>query len=115
MASDPFRSAIVRDRLIKVGGSLLLLSFFAILILIASRNDFRHAAPVDAVVVRLGTQPDDIGEIPILTVRLGDGSIRQFRTSWAAVKWCDPGSRVSLLKRRNNLQVALKGCQRPRT
>ena len=113
MASDPFRAAVNRERLTKVGGLLLLIAFLLVLILIASRNDFRNAASVDAVVLRLGTYADETGDLSVLTVRMGDGSVRQFQTTWAAVKWCRPGSRVWLMQRGSNLRVALRGCERP--
>jgi hypothetical protein len=110
MAGDPFQFTINRERVTQVVGLLLLLAFLATFILIASRNDFRNARSVDAVVLRLGTYAYDTGDLPILTVRMEDGAIRQIRTSWAAAKWCAPGTRISLLQRGSNLQVALRGC-----
>jgi hypothetical protein len=115
MASDPFEREAYREWLLPTA---VLLSLFALtvavlLFLLRSGYDFRHPKSVDATVVRLGMSPDAyFGDGPILTVRFGDGSIRQIATSWNAVKWCKPGSNISLLQVRNNIRVALRGCAR---
>lgn len=113
MGPDPFRDEITRDRVTQAVGVLLLLAFLSALILVVPLNDFRRAKSIHAVVLRLGTYPDETaGDLPILTLRMRNGSIRQVRTSWSGAKWCAPGTRVWLLQRGSNLQVALRGCER---
>jgi hypothetical protein len=68
---------------------------------------------VEATVVRVGTYPVSGGfggDLPILTVRLPDGSVGQVRASWSTAGNCMPGSKVPLLQRGPALQVGLSGC-----
>jgi len=70
---------------------------------------------VEATVVRVGTYAAGRsrgGDLPILTVRLPNGSIRQVRASWSTAGDCIPGGRISLLQRATALQVSLRGCRR---
>ena len=66
-----------------------------------------------AEVLRLGTYP--VGgvaaeDLPILTVRLHDGSIREVQAAWADVDDCKPGRSISLLQHESALQVGQRGC-----
>jgi hypothetical protein len=68
---------------------------------------------VEATVVRIGSYPVSGGyggELPILTIRLPNGAIRQVRASWSAAGDCLPGSQVPLIQRGTALQVGLRGC-----
>src|SRR5436305_800172 len=69
---------------------------------------------VDGTVIRIGSYPTAGaygGELPILTVRLPNGSIRQVKASWATAGDCLPGSQVPLVQRGTALQVGLQGCR----
>lgn len=113
MAADPFHAEILRERLTRAGGLLLLLAFMGALVWLVASTDFRRERDVEATVVRLGTYPDPLetGDLPILTVRLLDGSIRQLPASWPAVNRCQPGSSISLLQLGSRLRVGLRGCK----
>ena len=68
---------------------------------------------VKAEVLRLGTRPVARvagGELPILTVRLPDGSVRQVKATWPHVKDCKRGRWISILQHGTALQVGTPGC-----
>ena len=95
-------------------GALVLL---AALVFAISYLDFGLAVTeghaVKAEVLRLGTRPAarvSGGDLPILTVRLPDGSIRDVQATWADVNGCKAGRSISLLQRGNALQVGQPGC-----
>lgn len=50
------------------------------------------------------------GDLPILTVKLPDGSVRDVQATWADVDRCRPGRSISLLQQGQALQVARPGC-----
>jgi len=112
MAADPFQAEALRERLTRARGLLLLFAYMGVLLLLVLSTDFRHEREIEAIVVRLGTYPDPLetGDLPILTVRLPDGSIRQLRTSWPAVNRCETGSSITLLQLGSRLRVGLRGC-----
>jgi hypothetical protein len=69
---------------------------------------------VKAEVLRLGTYPAGRvagGDLPIFTVRLPDGSIRDVQATWADVNGCKPGRWISLLQDGLALQVGQPGCK----
>lgn len=114
--ADPITSMIVRERAKQAVGLGLLLA----LALLGGVSAFwphtyvTDGQLVEGSVVRIGTYPTgggSGGELPILTVRLPDGSIRQVKASWATAGKCMPGSQVPLLQRGTALQVGLRGCR----
>ena len=113
MAADPFQAEAFRERLMRARGLLLLFGYMGALLLLVVSTDFRHERDVEATVVRLGTSPLETGDLPIVIVRLPDGSIRQLRASWPAVNRCKPGGSISLLQLGGRLRVGQNGC-RPR-
>lgn len=111
--TDPFRSLALQGR-IKAGGALVLL---AALIFAISYLRFGTAVTdgqvVKAEVLRLGTHPTARvagGDLPILTVRLPDGSVQDVQATWADVNRCRPGLSISLLQQGSALQVGRLGC-----
>ena len=110
MAADPFRAEALREYMTHARGALLLLAFLGLLAVVAIRTTFSKERPVEGVVIRSGTYPYETGDMPILTVRLDDGSTRQVLTSWAAVSACQKGSGISLLQQGGRLRVAVRGC-----
>ena len=111
--TDPFRTAALRGRIIAAGAFVLL----AALIFVVSYLDFGTAVTdgqvVKAEVLRLGTHPAARvagGDLPILTVRLPDGSVRDVQGTWADVNGCKPGQSISLLQQGDALQVGQPGC-----
>ena len=68
---------------------------------------------VKAEVLRLGTRPAARvagGDLPIVTVRLPDGSIRDVQATWADVNDCKPGRWISLVQHGTAAQVGQPGC-----
>ena len=66
-----------------------------------------------AEVLRFGTYPVGGvagGNLPIVTVRLPDGSVRQVRATWADLDDCRVGRWLSLLQHGTALQIGKPGC-----
>ncbi|MFL6730581.1 MAG: hypothetical protein ACJ8EZ_11735, partial [Sphingomicrobium sp.] len=114
---DPFLSAARREQLTKAGWLALLIALLCIATFSWVRANVSDGREVKGAVVRIGTYADPLGtgDLPILTVRLPDGSIREVRASWQAANGCAPGRVVSLLQRGTALQVGLRGCSRTRS
>ena len=113
--ADPLRDIIRRERALRVVALVLLVAIALLVALLEywPPTYVSDGQPVEATVVRFGTYPVSEyrgGDLPILTVRLPDGSIRQVRGSWATAGKCRPGERVTLLQRGAALQIGLSGC-----
>jgi poly(3-hydroxybutyrate) depolymerase len=111
--TDPFRSLALQGR-IKAGGALILVAalIFAVSYLRVG-TVVTDGQAVKAEVLGLGTYPAARvagGDLPILTVQLPDGSVRDVQATWADVNRCRTGSSISLLQRRSALRVARPGC-----
>ena len=64
--------------------------------------------PVRAEVLRDGMRPAGGvagGDLPILTVRLPNGSVRDVQVTWADMDGCKTARSISLLQQGNALQV----------
>lgn len=111
--ADPFRNVALQRRIIAAGALVLL----AGLIVAVSYLDFGipvgNGQLVRAEVLREGTRPAaDVagGDLPILIVRLPNGSARDVQATWADVNGCTTGRSISLLQQGNALQVGRPGC-----
>jgi hypothetical protein len=89
----------------------------AVLIVAVSFLDFStpvtNGRLVQADVLRFGTHASARvagGDLPILTVRLPNGSVRDVQATWADVDGCKTGRSISLLQQGNALQVGRPGC-----
>jgi hypothetical protein len=112
---DPFRSIIVRERADQAIALCLLVAFGLLAAVLAfwPSTYVTDGRVIEATVVRIGTYAvgeGSGGDLPILTVRFPNGSIRQVKASWSTAGNCMPGSHVSLLQRGTALQVTLRGC-----
>lgn len=107
---DPFQTEARRERLTLAAGLLLMIALLGILASLAARAGSGDQLLIEGTVVRVATYAHELGDMPILTVRLDDGSIHQLRASWAAAKGCGPGSSIALLKRGSRLRVGMRGC-----
>ena len=110
---DPFRSAALRSRATAAGALVVV----AALIFAVSYLDFVPAVTdghvVKAEVLQLGTRPASRvagGDLPVLSVRLPDGSVRDVQATWADVNGCKPGRSISLLQQGSALKVGRPGC-----
>ena len=109
---DPFHAQARRERLLQLGGLGLLLALLSCaLVALWMRTDGSGGREVNAFIVRFGTYPDPLGtgDLPIITVRFQDGSIRQVRASRSALHGCVRGNSITLVQRGNDLKVGLRG------
>ena len=111
--TDPFRTVALRSR-INVAGPLVLV---AVLIVAVSYLDFgmpiTTGHEVQAEVLRVGMRPAARvagGDLPILTVRVPDGAVRDVQATWADISACKTGRSISLLQQGGALQVGRPGC-----
>lgn len=111
--TDPFRTADVRAHISAAGAFVLL----ATLILGLSYLEFGTAdingQVVKAEVLRVVIVPTAGvagGDMPILTVRLPDGSVRDVQATWADVNGCKTGRSISLLRQGHALRIGRPGC-----
>ena len=111
--ADPFRSLTLQGR-IKAGGALVLLAALMFVVSYLRFGSAMTAAQVvEAEVLRLGARPVAAvrgGDLPILTVRLPDGSVRDVQATWADVRRCRPGRSISLLQQGSALRIGRPGC-----
>src|SRR5260221_14294595 len=114
---DPFRTVAIRERAAHAVCLGALIAFICALSYVFVRPYVAEGRIVRAEVLRVGMHPAAEGmggDLPILTVRLPDGSVRQVTSSWAAISNCIPGRWISLLQRGTSVQVGSPGCQRTR-
>jgi hypothetical protein len=114
--TDSVKRIIFRERIHQTIGLCLLvvLALLAAPLLFWPPTYVTDGQVVDATVVRIGTYPvagSYGGDLPILTIRLPNGTIRQVRASWSTAGDCLPGSKVSIVQRGTALQVTLRGCR----
>jgi len=111
--TEAYRTVAVRQRITKAGALVVLLGF----VIAISYLEFSTVVPkgriVKAEVLRLGTRPVARvagGDLPIITVRLPDGSVREVQATWADVNNCEAGRFISLVQQGTALQVGRPGC-----
>jgi hypothetical protein len=109
--ADPLRREAAKERLRAALYLLLLVIPLAAVAFYAAWSTTGSPKQINAVVVRIATYADYTGDLPVVTVRLENGSVRQFPTSWAAVSHCKPGSKISLVETQNRLRIGLPGCK----
>lgn len=68
------------------------------------------SSEVKGRILRIGTNPDGLGEDPVLTVELTDGTIQTVLTTAPNIIGCDVGSEVVLIKRRLRYSASPLGC-----
>lgn len=113
--ADPFRTFAIRERIAYVAGLCLLIAFASVVSYLWVRPYATEGRIVRADVVRVGmysVSGSMGGDLPILTVRLPDGSIREVTSSWAAVNDCMPARRILLLQHGTSLQIGPPGCKK---
>ena len=117
MMTDPFRTVAFRSRIIAAGALVV----GAALIVAVSYLDFgmpiASGHEVQAEVLRVGTRSVARvagGDLPILTVRMPDGAVRDVPATWEDVGGCKTGRSISLVQQGDALQVGRPGCVSPR-
>ena len=107
---DPFRAHVRNERLRLAFWVLVLIVPLAALAYLLNGASQPDGELIKADVVRFGSRPTETGDIPVLTVRLADGSIRQVLAGPNAVNGCKRGDRISLIQRGTSLRVGIRGC-----
>ena len=111
--TDPFRTVALRSRVVKIATLALLATFVSAIAYFQFGSLVTEGHDVRAQVLNVGTYPvADVagGNLPIVTVRLPDGSIRNVRATWADVNGCISGRWISLVQQGSALQVGQPGC-----
>jgi hypothetical protein len=111
--ADPFRTAALRGRIMGGGAFVLVAALVVGVSYLQFGMPISHGHEVQAKVLRLGTRPAARvagGDLPILTVRLPDGAVRDVQATWADVGGCKTGRSISLLQQGEALQVGRPGC-----
>lgn len=111
--ADPFEADAVRERINNGLLLILLAAFLCGLAYLEFGLVLTHGTPIKAEVVRVATYPAGRvagGDLPILTVRLPDGSTREVLATWPDVDNCAPGGWISLVQQGRALQVGRPGC-----
>ena len=109
---DPFRLSW-SARLLKVARSwkLFALAIFLIAALAAvARVATKAPERVEAQLVRFGSRATEVGDKPLLLVRLSDGTVRQARARRSDVRLCRVGQTIQLMRRGSLLTLQPGGC-----
>ena len=105
--ADPFRSVALRGNIVRAGALALVAAFLIAGSLLHFGTVVTDGRLEMAKVLHLGTRPVASaagGDLPILTVRLPDGSVRDVEGTWADVNDCKPGRWISIIQHGNAVQ-----------
>jgi hypothetical protein len=111
--TDPFRAFALRSRMIAAGGLVLVTALIVAVSYLDARIPVTNGHEVQAEVLRVGTHPAARvagGDLPILTVRLQNGAVREVQATWADVGGCAAGRSIALLQQGAALKVGRPGC-----
>lgn len=113
--SDPFRPTW-SERLrgsgglwVSLGLAVFAISAVTVVLLVSSGEPTQ----VEARLIRFGSQATELGDVPILVVRLEDGTLRHVRARRADARACRVGRTVRLLRRGVTLRIQPGGCLVP--
>ena len=107
---DPFQGAAIRERIVKAVALALLLCVVGAISYPKFGMVVTSGRTVKAEVVRFSTDPAARvagGDLPVLTVRMPGGSVRDVP---ADVNNCAPGRWISLVEHGTAVQVGRPGC-----
>ena len=110
---NPFRTFALRQNVVRAGALALVTAFLLAVCFLRFGNPVTDGRVVKAEVLRRGTHPVagvSGGDLPILTVRLPDGSVRDVEATWADVNDCKPGRWISLVEQGIAVQVGQPRC-----
>jgi hypothetical protein len=111
--TDPFRTAALRSRIIGAGALVLLTALIVGTSYLQFGTPVTDGQAVQAEVLSVGSRPAARvagGDLPILTVRLPSGSVRDVQATWADVSGCKTGRSIFLLQHGHALVVGRPGC-----
>ncbi len=113
--TDSFRNVPFRAGIMKAGALIVLTGLMVVIGYLQFGTVITDGREVKAEVLRLGTQPTGgvAGAIlPILTVRMPDGSVRQVMATWPDVNDCKPGRSISIVEKGTAVRVGRPGCNK---
>ena len=113
--TDPFRNVAFRGRIVKASALIVLTGLLIVLGSLQFGTVITNGREVKAEVLRLGTQPTGgVGgaSLPILTVRMPDGAVRQVMATWPDVNDCKPGRWISIVEKGTAVRVGRPGCSK---
>jgi hypothetical protein len=113
--ADPLRTFAIRQRAIQALWLCLLIICVGAISYFLVRPYISEGALIKAEVVRVESYPVSAamgGDLPILVVRLPNGSVRQVTSSWEVVDDCMPGRWITLLQRGPALRIGPPGCRK---
>ncbi len=111
--TDPFRTVAFRARIMKASALIILIGFVVVIGYLEFGTVITDGRAMKAEVLRVGTRPTGRvagANLPVLTVRMPDGSIRQVLATWADVSDCKPGRSISILQQGTAVLVGRPGC-----
>jgi hypothetical protein len=111
--SDPFRIVDLRSRIMKSAALILLVGLMGVIGYLQFGTVITGGRIVEAEVIRIGTAPTGGvagANVPVLTVRMPDRSIRQLNATWADVRDCRAGRSISIRQQGAALLVGRPGC-----
>ena len=109
---DPF-SRTWSERLAESWKMLVLAALLIAELAVAAQTLTGESTIVEAQVIRFGSYATEVGDNPILIVRMNDGAVQQVLARQAgltAFQACRVGGAVRLLKRGSLLTLAPGGC-----
>lgn len=109
---DPFRQTWSQ----RLAASWRLAALAAVLmavVAVAARTLTAASTRVEARLVRFGSYATDAGSLPLLIVRLSDGTDQQVRVRRSDVRACRVDSTIHLMRRGSLLTLAPGGCIGP--
>jgi hypothetical protein len=113
--ANPVRSFVIQERIKAALWVSFLIVSVAAISYFGVQAYISEGTLIEAQVVRVGTYPASAamgGDLPILIVRLPDGSIRQVTSSWEVVDDCVPGRWITLLRRGPAVRIGPPGCRK---
>ena len=111
--TDPFRTVAIRGRIIAAGALVLAAALIVAVTYLRFGMPITDGHEVQAEVLRVGTRSAAGvagGDLPVLTVRMPDGAVREVQATWADVGGCKTGRSISLIQQGDALQVGRPGC-----
>lgn len=113
LMTDPFRTAAIRARFIATGALVIAAGLIVAISYLDFGMPITNGHEMRAEVLRVGTRPAAGvagGDLPMLTVRLPNGAVRNVQATWPDVGGCKTGRSISLLQQGEALQVGRPGC-----
>lgn len=107
--AEAFREQVRSERRATWVIAITLLAFFGVIAVGTMKLTPTGGRVIDATVLGFGTFPTELGDRPLMTVRLKNGVERQLFVDKIVARNCTRGSKVQLLDG-NTIRLAARGC-----